>query len=246
MTPLLGPNQQSYALAQGALVVGGYQFQDSVNLRQKNYPTAGVLPGGATVEVAVGANLVGPDRRLTFILQDPDFTTAQRISDALNSTLGYGIASVRGADAVVIDTARTGGDLYGLIARIEAVRVTPDEVARVVINERTGTVVAGGGVQISSVVIDQGDIKVSVSVDPQAVQPYFYGGLISNGHRLIVTNTKMDVSEGTGDASVKLPNSTVGDLVQALTHAKVGTRSMIAILQAMKASGALHADIVVQ
>jgi flagellar P-ring protein precursor FlgI len=246
MTPLLGPNQQSYALAQGALVVGGYQFQDSVNLRQKNYPTAGVLPGGATVEIAVGVNLTGPDKRLTFVLKDPDFTTAQRIASALNSSLGYDVASVRGADAVVIDTARTGSDVNSLIARIESVRVTPDQAARVVINERSGTVVAGGAVQISSVVIDQGDIKVSVTVDRQAAQPYFYGGYTSDARGLIVTNSKLDVTEGSGDAAVQLPNATVGDLVHALTRAKVGTRSMIAVLQAMKAAGALHADIIVQ
>jgi flagellar P-ring protein precursor FlgI len=246
MTPLLGPNQQPYALAQGALVVGGYQFQDSVNLRQKNYPTAGVLPAGATVEIAVGVTLMGADKRLTFVLKDPDFTTAERIATALNSSIGYGVASVKGADAVTIDTARTGSDVNGLIARIESIRIVPDQAARVVINERSGTVVAGGAVQISSVVIDQGDIKVSVTVDRQASQPYFYGGYAPDARGLIVTNSKLEVTEGSGDAAVRLPDATVGDLVHALTRARVGTRSMIAVLQAMKAAGALHADIIVQ
>jgi flagellar P-ring protein precursor FlgI len=246
MTPLMGPNQHSYALAQGSLVVGGYQFQDSVNLRQKNYPTAGTLPGGATVELSVSASLVSPDNKLTFILKDPDFTTAQRIADGLNGVLGSGIAVVRGADAVLIDTAGSGGDLNRLISRIESVAIEPDQLARVVINERSGTVVAGGGVRISSVVIAQGDIKVSVSVDQNAAQPYIYGGFVRDARGLIVTNSKLDVTEGESDAAVSMPNTTVADLVQALAGAKVGTRNTIAILQAIKAAGALHADIIVQ
>lgn len=246
MTPMLGPDQKPYALAQGSLVVGGYQFQDSVNLRQKNYPTAGTLPGGATVEIPVTASIVGPDRKLTFILKDPDFTTAQRIADQLNATLGFGSAMVRGADAVLIDTDSSGSDINRLISRIEAVAITPDQSARVVINERSGTVVAGGAVQISSVVITQGDIKVSVTVDRQASQPYIYGGFAPDARGLIVTNSRLDVTEGEGDATVHLPNTTVADLVQALSGAKVGTRNTIAILQAIKAAGALHADIIVQ
>lgn len=243
MTPLLGPDQHSYALAQGSLVVGGYQFQDSVNLRQKNYPTSGTLPGGATVETAVGVQLLGQDRKLTFILKDPDFTTAQRIADGLNGELGVGLATVRGADAVSIDPH--GGDVNRLISRIEAVGISPDQLARVVINERSGTVVAGGNVRISDVVISQGDIKVSVTVDREASQPYIYGGFAPDVRSLIVTNSKLDVTED-GEANVHVPDSTVTDLVQALSNAKVGTRNTIAILQAIKAAGALHADIVVQ
>lgn len=246
MTPLLGPDQRPYALAQGSLVVGGYQFQDSVNLRQKNYPTSGTLPDGATVESAVGATLVGPDRKLTFILKNPDFTTAQRVADGVNGSVGQGIATVRGADAVLIDTASAGPDVNRLIARIENVSISPDQLARIVINERTGTVVAGSGVRISGVVITQGDIKVAVTVDREASQPYILGGFAPDARSLIVTNSRLDVTEGEGDATVQLPNSTVGDLVQALTRARVGTRNAIAILQAIKAAGALHADIIVQ
>lgn len=243
MTPMMGPDQHPYALAQGSLVVGGYQFQDSVNLRQKNYPTSGTVPGGATVESAVGVQLLGADRKLTFILKDPDFTTAQRIADGLNRELGFGIATVRGADAVSIDPR--GGDVNRLISQIEAVGVSPDQLARVVINERSGTVVAGGNVRISDVVISQGDIKVSVTVDREASQPYIYGGFAPDVRSLIVTNSKLDVSEE-GEAHVHVPDSTVTDLVEALSRAKVGTRNTIAILQAVKAAGALHADIVVQ
>lgn len=245
MTPLMGPDQRSYALAQGALVVGGYHFQDTVNLRQKNYPTSGSLPAGATVETPVGAALLDGENRLTFVLRNPDFTTAQHVAQGLNASLGTNLAQVKGADAVLIDTRWAHGDVNGLIARIENVSVMPDQVARVVINERSGTVVAGGSVQISSVVISQGDVKVSVSVDRQAAQPFVYGGFVTDPRGLIVTNSRLDVEEEK-DAVVRLPDTSVADLAQALTRAKVGTRNMIAILQAMKAAGALHADIVVQ
>ena len=247
MTPLLGPDQRSYALAQGALVVGGYNFEDSVNLRQKNYPTSGTLSGGATVETAVASSLTGADQKLTFILRNPDFTTANRIADSINATLGSSAASVKSADKVIIDGALARIDTNTLISRIEGVTVHPDEAARVVINERSGTVVAGGPVQISSVVIAQGDIKVSVSVDNEASQPYIFGGYVPGGRSLVVTNSKLEVSDAAkNDAVVSFPNTTVADLVQALHRAHVGTRSTIAILQAIKAAGALHADIIVQ
>ncbi|WP_157215386.1 flagellar basal body P-ring protein FlgI [Flavisphingomonas formosensis] len=247
MTPLLGPDQKPYALAQGALVVGGYNFEDSLNLRQKNYPTSGTLPGGATVETAVESGVGGPDRRLTFVLRDPDFTTANRVAAGINGAFGTGIASVRSADKVVIDGNLAGLDTVSLISRIEGLNVQPDEIARIVINERSGTVVAGGPVQISSVVIAQGDIKVSVSVDNQASQPYIFGGYAPGARSLVVTNTKLDVTESArNDAVVRFPSTTVADLVQALHRAHVGTRSTIAILQAIKAAGALHAEIIVQ
>jgi flagellar P-ring protein precursor FlgI len=242
MTPLLGADQKDYALAQGALVVGGYNFEDNGNLRQKNYPTTGVCVGGATVESPVDVDLLGGGK-LTFILKDPDFTTAERIAQGVNLALGAEVASAKGADSVSIDAQ--GEDVNRLIARVENVSVAPDQSARVVVNERSGTVVAGGGVQISSVVIAQGDIKISVDVDHQASQPLVLGGNAPDVRSLIVTNSKLKVTEG-HDAVVRLPNTTVADLVKALAKAQVDTRRTIAVLQAIKAAGALHADIIVQ
>jgi len=246
MTPLLGPDQHSYALAQGALTIGGYNFRDNINLRQKNYPTAGIIASGATVESRVESD-VAVNGRLTFILKDPDFTTAQRIADALDRYVGAGSATVQSAEAVQI--AASGRDANRLIAAIENITITPDQVARVVINERSGTVVAGGGVKISSVVIAQGDIKISVTSDNQA-QPFFYDSLAldrrGSGRGLIVTNSKLEVSDTSNDVAVRFPNTTVADLVRGLGQARVGTRDMIAILQAIKTAGALHAEIVVQ
>jgi flagellar P-ring protein precursor FlgI len=245
MTPLLGPDQRPYALAQGALTIGGYNFRDNLNLRQKNYPTSGIIAGGATVEAPVEANLA-VNGRLTFVLKDPDFTTAQRVADAINQRLGAIAASVKSAEAVEI--AATGRDQNRLVAAVESVTITPDQAARVVINERSGTVVAGGGVKISSVVVAQGDIKVSVTTDNQAA-PFFYDPSVYGrygSHGLIVTNSKLEVSDASNDVAVRFPNTTVADLVRGLGQAKVGTRDMIAILQAIKTAGALHAEIIVQ
>ncbi|MBV8975795.1 MAG: flagellar basal body P-ring protein FlgI [Alphaproteobacteria bacterium] len=246
MTPLLAADQKPYALAQGPLVVGGYNFQDNGNLRQKNYPTTGICVGGATVEAPVDAQLVGAGGNLTFVLNDPDFTTAERVSEALNRALGAGRASAKGADSVSIDAGSAGSDLNHLVAQVENVTVDPDQVARVVINERSGTVVAGGNVRISSVVIAQGDIKVAVDVDHQASQPLILGGIAPDVRSLIVTNSKLKVADGSHDAVVRFPDTTVGDLVKALAKAQVDTRRTIAVLQAMKAAGALHAEIIVQ
>ena len=149
------------------------------------------------------------------------------------------------ADSVRISTASPGGDIYRLISRIENVAIIPDARARVVVNERSGTVVAGGAVSISSVVISQGDVRVSVSTDNQASQPSTYGGNAAGARSLLVTNTKLAVTSE-NDAVVSFPNTTVADLVEGLNRAHVDTRGLISILQAMKAAGALHADIVVQ
>jgi flagellar P-ring protein FlgI len=244
MTPLLGPDQRPYALAQGSLVVGGHRFDSQLNSNQRNYPTAGTVAGGATVETPVRSSVVGTGGELVFVLRDPDFGTAERIAEGINLSLGGGTARVRGADSVVI-SAVAAGDVNGRIARIENVMVTPVAPGRIVINERSGTVVAGESVQISSVVISQGDIRVSVTQENQASQPQNYGGFGEGVQSLVVTNTRLAV-EQPRDAVVRLPNTSVGDLVQALSRARVDTRGMIAILQAMRAAGALHAEIIVQ
>lgn len=245
MTPLIGPDQQAYALAQGPLVVSGYRFDADRNVRQKNFPTSGILPGGATVERTVQASVVADADAVTFVLRHGDFTTAENAARRINADLGGARASVVSADRIRIATAGWYGPLNSLLARIENVTVQPDGLARVVVNERAGTVVAGGGVRISDVVIAQGDIKVSVSVDNTASHPYIYGGYVRDATGLIVTNTRLDVAEDNA-AIVRFPDATVADLAQGLARAKVSTRTMIDILQAMKAAGALHAEIIVQ
>jgi len=243
MTPLLGPDQRTYALAQGQIVVGGFRFDSNQSLEQKNYPAAGVVTGGATVETAVEADLLRGGDELVFVLREADFTTAARVADAINASLGAAAARIKDADSVSIDVSGAP-DVYRVIARIENAMVQPAAIARVVINERSGTIVAGGGVRLSSVVISQGDIRVSVSVDNQASQPSFVSGFTPGVQSLVVTNTKVEVAGA--DAVVQLPNTTVADLIDALTKVGVDTRGKIAVLQSLKAAGALHADLIVQ
>lgn len=245
MTPLLGPDQQSYALAQGGLVVNGYRFDADQNLQQKNHPTTGGLPGGATVERPVEADVRPANGRITFLLRQADFTTAEKAAQRINAILGGNAATVLSADRIGIATQGWTGPINGLLARIENVTIQPDLVSRIVVNERSGTIVAGGGVRISDVVIAQGDIKVAVSIDNRAAYPQIYGGYVRDASGLIVTNTKLEVEESRS-AVVRFPDATVADLAQALARAKVTTRTMIDILQAMKAAGALHAEIIVQ
>jgi flagellar P-ring protein FlgI len=245
MTPLLGPDQQTYALAQGPVVIGGYRFEADQNSRQKNYPTSGILSNGGTVERSVEADLYGDLKQITYILRDPDFNTAETVALGINRALGYSAASVKSADAIDISTENMTTPLNSFLAKIENVSVSPDRTARIVINERSGTVVAGGDVQISDVVIAQGDIKVSVSIDRDAVQPNIFGGFVNNARGLVISNTRLDVEEGR-NAVMRFPGTSIAELIQGLSRAEVPTRTMIAILQAMKAAGALHADIIVQ
>jgi flagellar P-ring protein precursor FlgI len=246
MTPLLGPDQRPYALAQGPLLAGGYRFESELNQQQRNYPTSAVLPGGATIETAVQSAVSVTDGELSFLLANPSFSTAQQIAERIADRLGPGTALARNADEVRIRYAGGASQLTAFVANLENVLVEPDSARRIVINERTGTVVAGSQVMISSVAIAQGDIKVTVTAENYASQPGFISGFASDVRSLVVTNTKLEVSQGEGDRAFRFPNTSVADLVQALTAARVDTRRIISILQAIKAAGALHAEIIVQ
>jgi flagellar P-ring protein precursor FlgI len=246
MTPLLGPDQHAYALAQGPLVAGGYNFESQLNQQQRNYPTTALLQGGATVESAVDAHILHKDGQVSFLLSDPSFSTARNISEAINARFGVGLALAKSADEVTVRYAGDPAQLTGFLAQLEGLLVHPDSTPRVVVNERTGTIVAGGNVQISSVAISQGDIKVTIKAENVASQPNFVSGFASDVRSLVVTNTKLDVDDSAGDTVVRFPNTTVADLVQGLFRAHVNTRRIISILQAIKAAGALHAEIMVQ
>ena len=246
MTPLLGPNGQSYALAQGSLVTGGYSFESDLNLQQRNYPTTARIEGGATVEAPVQARLLNDAGELTFLLSEPNHSTASRAAEAINDRFQAPIATAVNADEVRIRFLGAADSATAFIASVESVRVTPNRTPRIVINERTGTIVAGGDVTISSVVISQGDVRVTVVAENYASQPSFISGFASDVASLVVTNTELEVSSGENDVVASFPNTTVADLVEGLSHAHVDTRRMISILQAIKTAGALHAEIVVQ
>jgi flagellar P-ring protein precursor FlgI len=242
----MGPDQRPYALAQGSIITGGHSFESELNSSQRNYPTSAVLQGGATIEKAVDAQILRPDGDIAFLLNDPSFSTAQRIAEGINARFGPGSATVRNADEVRIRARGDPAQIAAYVADLESLMVQPERPPRIVINERTGTVVAGGDVMISSVVISQGDIKVTVTADNEASQPSFISGFANDVRSLVVTNTRLDVEQGAGDAVVSFPNTSVADLVQGLYRARVNTRRTISILQAMKAAGALHAELIVQ
>lgn len=246
MTPLLGPDQKPYALAQGPLIVGGDSFDSQLNLSQRNYPTTARLEDGATVETDVDAHLVGADDAVGFLLSDPNFTTANRIATGINAIFGQQIAWAKSADEIRIRYGPEQGDLTSFLSTLENVMVVPDRTPRVVINERTGTVVAGGDVTISNVVISQGDVRITVTSDSYASQPSFIAGFASDVRSLVVTNTQLEVARAGDEMVASFPNTTVADLAQGLSSAHVDTRRLISILQAIRSAGALHADLVVQ
>ncbi|HLX02568.1 MAG TPA: flagellar basal body P-ring protein FlgI [Trinickia sp.] len=246
MTPLRGPDRKTYALAQGPVSVGGYRYDANGNLKQKNHPTVGIVPRGATVEVPVRADLVTQDGYLKFVLKDADATTARRIEERINQTLGAGAARSVDADTVEIRTPADGSALNQYVARIEALAVTPDQSSRVVINERTGTVVAGGDTRIAPITISHGDIRVSVATQYSASQPNLVSFTGPGVRSLVVGNSELSVEEPGQTVAASFAHGTVGDLVAALAKTRVSTRDVIAILQAIKAAGALHADIIIQ
>ena len=245
MTALIGPDQQIYAIAQGPLVVGGHQFDAQLNVSQRNYPTTGRVIQGATIEKAVDARIVDAKGQVAFLLAQPNFESAQHIAEAINQRFGP-VARVDNADRVTIDPIVGAGGLAQFVSDIEGLMVRPARQYRVVVNERTGTIVAGGDVMISPSVISQGDIKVTIETRNEGSQPYFTSSLASDVASLVVTNTRLDVDSGGNDATIRMGASTIGDLVQALRALQVDTRRIISVLQALRSAGALHADLVVE
>ncbi len=245
LTPLKAPNGRVYALAQGPLSVGGYRYDANGNVVQKNHPTVGSVPGGAVVEVGMVHDSVPPGQSLTFVLAEPDYTTASRVASAINTQVAPGLARARDASGIDITVPETQQSQFvAFIARLESVAVQPDRRAKVVINERTGTVVAGGDVAIARVAISHGDLKISVVTQNTVSQPAGIGG--DRGVRTAaVVNSSVDVDEENGPGYLA-SGTTVSDLVQSLARLKTSTRDVISILRAIKAAGALHAELVVQ
>lgn len=248
LTPLKAPNGRVYALAQGPLSVGGYRYDANGNVVQKNHPTVGSIPAGAVVEVGMPLPPAGEQSSVTFVLAEPDYTTADRVASAINVQFGGELAQARDASGIEITVPEAQRrSLVAFLARIESVRVEPDRRAKVVINERTGTVVSGGDVRIAKIVLSHGDLRISVAAETAVSQP-FIGGLgqaPATVGTAIVTNSRVDVTESAGTGFVSA-GTTVADLVQALTRLRTNTRDVISILRAVKAAGALHAELVVQ
>ncbi len=247
VTALKAANGKIYALAQGPLSVGGYRYDMNGNVVQKNHPTAGSIPSGALVEVGVSTQMLTDDGVLTFLLSNPDYTTAGRVAAEINRALGRPVARARDAAGVDIRVPEfERDDLVAFVSRIEALSVAPDQRARVILDERTGTVVSGGDVRLSKVAISHGDLRISIVTDNQVSQPIFVRQAGGGIRTEVVSNSSVDVREGEGNAFVMSEGSTVAELVQALTKIRTSTRDIISILRAIKTAGALHADLIIQ
>lgn len=247
LAPLQAANGDVYALAQGQITVGGFQFDLNGNLVQKNHPTVGLVSGGAQVEKEVPVSLLDDERYIKVVLNQSDFTTANRLVDSVNNAFDSNIAFAEHAGRVRIEVPGDQRNLVRFISEIENLEVQPDMSARVVINERTGTIVAGGNVTVSPVVIAHANIRLTISTDFEVSQPSFVTTVRSSGiSSVVVPDTEIEVDEPLA-AAVDLPNdTTIADLVTALRQIKTSTRDVITILQGIKAAGALHAELVIQ
>jgi flagellar P-ring protein precursor FlgI len=248
VTPLLGVNRQIYATAQGALTVGGFKFEQNGTMRQKNHPTSATIPAGAIAEKSLTPTLLGADGGMQLILNDPDFVTATRIADKINANVrGVAASAVEAGRVRLQPTNKSDADIVTLVASIEALSIEPDERARVIVNEKTGTIVAGGMVSLSAVTITQGDIRVAITQRFLVSQPQSLIVAPGSGvNTAIVPESTVDVNEGEMHA-VSLPQgASIGELVNALRAIRVGTRDVIATLQGIKRAGALHAELIIQ
>jgi flagellar P-ring protein precursor FlgI len=245
LAPLKGPDGRIYALAQGAVTVGGYKYDMNGNVIQLNHPTVGSVPGGATIEVGVVNHVMTADNTVTFVLSEPDYTTASRVAHGINAALGAELADATDPAGITIHVPESQrAHLTDFLTTVENVSVEPDRRAKVVINERTGTVVSGGDVRISKVAISHGDLKVSIVTDNSVSQPYLAAG--PNVRSVTISNSRVSADDKSETGFVAASNNTVADLVQALTRIKTNTRDIISILRAVKAAGALHAELIVQ
>lgn len=249
LAPLYGPDRKIYALAQGALATASFSYELNGNLVQKNHPTAGSIPEGAAVEANVPTKILHEDGVIRVVLFNPDYTTANRVAKGINHEFGNGSAKALDAGRVeIILPAEASSGLVEFVSRVENVSVDPDQRARVVVNEKTGTVVSGGDVTLSKVSITYGDLRVAIVTDYLVSQPS--GGVLVRpgpGVRTeTVPQTRIDVKESAIN-NISLPDgATVSDLVMSLNRIKTSTRDIIAVLQSIKRAGAMHAELIVQ
>ncbi len=240
-TPLKGPDDRTWAIAQGVLSVGGFIAEGaSGSSAKKNHPTVGRLPGGATVEAT--APTVMPDKEIVLVLNQPDFTTATRMRDAIVAALGADSARLNDAATVIVGIpAAQRGQVTSLIARLEAIEVDPDVKAKVIIDEKTGTIVIGEAVTLRPAAITFGALTVEVAESQTASQPV--AALTRGATTKVLQNTAIQVNEADQPMRMLKKTATVGDVAAALASLGAKPRDLVSILRALKAAGALRADL---
>lgn len=239
MTPLKAANQEVYAVAQGPISIGGFSVESNATSIQQNHPTVGRVASGALVEKEVELQLDSM-RTLDLSLNNPDFTTAMRIADAINSQLSGNYAKAVDSGSVEIEVpGRFQSKLVQMISQIESLDVQPDTQAKVVLNERTGTVVMGENVKVSPVAVAHGNLSIQITTEYEVSQPNPF----SLGETKVIPKTSILADTGEEGSLAVVQGASIGDLVKALNQLGVTPRDLIAILQAIKEAGALQAEI---
>ena len=243
MTPLVGPDGNVYAVAQGSLTVGAFSFGGKAAQVQKNHPTVGRIASGAIVEKAIPVAL-GVDGHLQYQLRDADFTTASNLAEAINKSFGKGTAfpDSPGTVQVQIPKAYTT-KLVDFVAGIEVLNVQADTGAKVVVNERTGTIVMGKDIRLSTVAISHGNLSLIIRDDYNVSQPNELAG----GQTVVTQQTNVSVVEEDGQLVLldMKKGVSIGEIANALNAIGATPRDLIAIFQAIKASGSLYGELII-
>lgn len=239
MTPLKGADGQVYAVAQGAVSIGGFSAGgESGTSVQKNHLLVGSIPGGAIIEREVPVELARKES-LDVILHAPDFTTSLRVAEAVARELSVDAEALDSGTVRIGVPAESRSAIVPFIARLEVVEVIPDTDARVVLNERTGTVVIGEHVRISRVAVAHGNLSILIKEQPGVSQPLPF----SQGTTAVVPQSEVQIREDRANLILLDESASIGEVVRGLNAIGVTPRDLIAILQAIKASGALQARI---
>ncbi len=237
--PLKGADGRTYAIAQGSLSVGGFVASgDTGSTTKKNHTLVGTVPSAAIVEQGAPTQL--PTKQIALVLKQPDFTTATRMRDAIIAVLGPNSARLGDGAVVVVPIPQAAESQVGeLITKLEAIEVDPDVRAKVIVDERTGTIVIGEAVTLRTAAITYGGLTVEIGETPTVSQPTEFG----RGDTKVVGRTDIKVKEGENSLRIVNKAATVGDVVSALNALGAKPRDLVAILRALKASGALRADL---
>ncbi|HQZ95827.1 MAG TPA: flagellar basal body P-ring protein FlgI [Pyrinomonadaceae bacterium] len=243
LTSLKGLDGQVYAVAQGSISIGGISAGNSGNSVEINHPTVGRLPNGANVERAVPTELAA-NNQLVMVLRNEDFSTAARLNDVINVKFGPGTArALDGRNIEVIVPDSYISNRVRFIAELESLSLRPDKIAKIVINERTGTIVMGSEVKIASVAISQGGVTVKVGTEYDVSQP---NPLSPGGQTFVVPNTSIEIKDKKPESVILPDGATVDEVVRGLRSVGVSARDIISILQAIKSAGAMNAELELQ
>ncbi|MFA6450630.1 MAG: flagellar basal body P-ring protein FlgI [bacterium] len=239
MTPLKGADGKVYAVAQGAISLGGWSEKGGGGSNKKGHPNVGRIAGGASVEREVPAEIISQDNNIYLNLNNPDFTTAAHISDKINLRFGKGTAKATDSATIKISVPDASSEnVVPFISEVENLQIEQDQVAKVVINEKTGTIVMGGDVTITPVAIAHGTLTVSIKPNTNVNQPLVP---FAGGNTVVIPQSTTKVVEN----KVAFTRVSASDIVDAMNKMKVTASDIIAIFQALKVSGALQAELVV-